>query len=79
MQGVSGSAYSILCKSKICETAYLQKQSTGLFLNSPFAERLNALQDAALHPPEALPLDSAKGITLKYFIIAILDNKALMW
>jgi len=41
----------------------LEKQSTGLFFNSPFAERLNALQGSALHPPEALPLDSAKGIT----------------
>ena len=61
LQGVPSSAYSILCKSKICETAYLQKQSAGLFLNSPLAERLNVLQGSALHLPEALPLDSGKG------------------
>ena len=46
-----------------CRAFPLFKQSAGLFENSPFAERLNVLQGSALHPPEALPLDSAKGIT----------------
>jgi hypothetical protein len=28
--------------------------------NSPFSERLNDMQGFALHPPEALPLDSGR-------------------
>ena len=45
----------------------LPKQSTGLFGNSPLAERLNASQSFALHGTlshtlqETLSLDSAKG------------------
>ena len=40
----------------------LFKQSTGLFENSPFAERPKAKAGRCPAPhPEALPLDSAKG------------------
>jgi hypothetical protein len=53
LRTAEGSPYTI--------TSPLFKQSTGLFENSPLAERLNATQGFALHPPETLSLDSAKG------------------
>lgn len=43
-------------------TLQLQKQFTGLFLNSSFAEHLKAVFRTLLRPPpETPPLDSAKG------------------
>ena len=60
-----------------CRAFPLSKQSYGLFGNSPFAERLTLCRASPRTPPEALPLDSAKGtlslwnpdISLHKFII----------
>ena len=38
----------------------LEKQSPGLFFNSPLAELFKAMQGSALHPPRALPLDPGR-------------------
>ncbi len=45
-----------------CKASPLPKQSPGLFWNSPLAKRFGDICGALPHtPPEALPLDSAKG------------------
>ena len=46
-----------------CRASPFSKQSAGQFGDLPLAERLNALQGSALHLPETLSLDSAKGLT----------------
>ena len=44
-----------------CKASLFQKQSTGLFLKFTLAKRLRNCGALPHTPPEALPLDSAKG------------------
>ena len=77
--------YSERCVKKVliplgealsCRASPLQKQSTGLFLNSPFAERFAVICGALPHTPQGLSaLDLTKGLqTLWNPLILVIIN-----